>query len=79
MRGKLRRMVGLYTTGEVAIGVGVSSNAIADACDRGVLPCIRPVSGHRRIAEADLVSYLRRIGLSWEEFEERLRHVRGAK
>jgi excisionase family DNA binding protein len=62
---------GVWTTGEVARGLGCCPRTVSEACDRGLLPYYRVGRWHRRILEADLVSYVAGQGMRWSDFLER--------
>jgi excisionase family DNA binding protein len=62
---------GVWTPAEVARGLSCSEWTIRRHCDRGLLPCYHVGRRHRRILEADLVSYIAGRGLRWSDFLER--------
>jgi excisionase family DNA binding protein len=42
------------TTGQVAAQLDVSDEQVHRAVDRGQLPCVRTLGGHRRFRQADV-------------------------
>lgn len=67
-RVRERGKVGPWTCAEIAHGVGCCDQTVRAACQRGKLRCHRLGRGRRYVQEADLVSWLASIGLSWEDF-----------
>lgn len=59
---------GMWTTMEIARGLGVGDSTVRGWCRRGKLPCVRTPGGKRLIGEADLVVFLSRLGASWPWF-----------
>lgn len=52
----------IYTPKQIARALGVSESSLKRWCDKGVLPTIRTAGGHRRIALAAVMDYLRLTG-----------------
>lgn len=52
----------IYTPKQIARALGVSESSLKRWCDKGVLPTVRTVGGHRRIPLAAVMDYLRTTG-----------------
>ncbi len=52
----------LLTPKQVAQAIDVSESSLKRWCDQGLLPSIRTVGGHRRLAVNDVVQFLRQSG-----------------
>lgn len=52
----------LLTTRQVARAIGVSQASLKRWCDKGLLPSVRTVGGHRRLPLAGVIEFLRRGG-----------------
>lgn len=53
----------LFTPGQVAVWVSVTSMTVIRWCERGILPSTKTDGGHRRIPESAVRAYLREKGL----------------
>ncbi len=58
-RNRLRQLV---TPKQVAQAINVSESSLKRWCDRGLLKTVRTPGGHRRVAVADVVEFLRKSG-----------------
>jgi excisionase family DNA binding protein len=52
----------LVTPKQVAQAINVSESSLKRWCDRGLLKTVRTAGGHRRVAVADVVEFLRKSG-----------------
>lgn len=52
----------LLTTSQVARAIGVSEASMKRWCDKGMLPAVRTVGGHRRLPLNGVINFLRQTG-----------------
>lgn len=52
----------LLSPKQVAVAIGVSESSLKRWCDRGVLPTVRTVGGHRRIPMSGVLKFLQQSG-----------------
>jgi excisionase family DNA binding protein len=52
----------LLTPKQVAVAIGVSESSLKRWCDRGMLPTIRTMGGHRRIPMSGVLHFLKETG-----------------
>lgn len=50
-----------FDTGEMAQILGVSSQTVAEYCNKGIIRCIRTLGGHRRITVGEAERVLSKI------------------
>ncbi len=55
-------MKDLLSPKQIARAIGVSEASLKRWCDRGILPAIRTVGGHRRLPVNEVVQFLRKTG-----------------
>ena len=53
----------VYTTAEVARLCQVHKNTIIAAINRGLIPAMKTPGGHNRVGRADLLEYMRTVGI----------------
>jgi MerR family transcriptional regulator, light-induced transcriptional regulator len=58
----ITRVAQLVTPKQVAQAINVSESSLKRWCDRGLLKTVRTPGGHRRVAVADVVDFLRKSG-----------------